>query len=85
VLDAVKLREGIKMTLLIKLYRGQVVLLNVLRAMLNYSQVMLGQLRKYRELSRQRKLLAQLPDYLLKDMGISRADALNEASKKFWK
>lgn len=66
------------MTLLIKLYRGQVVLLSFLRAML-------GQLRKYRELSKQRKLLAQLPDYLLKDMGITRADALNEASKKFWK
>ena len=66
------------MTLLIKLYRGQVVLLSFLRTMLR-------QLRKYRELSRQRKLLAQLPDYLLKDMGISRADALSEASKKFWK
>ncbi|UPW17341.1 DUF1127 domain-containing protein [Agarivorans sp. TSD2052] len=32
-----------------------------------------------------RKHLASLPDYLLKDIGINRNDALHEASKPFWK
>jgi uncharacterized protein YjiS (DUF1127 family) len=34
---------------------------------------------------RQRKLLRDLDDYMLKDIGISRADALKESSKPFWK
>lgn len=32
-----------------------------------------------------RKHLAALPDYLLKDIGVNRSDALHEASKPFWK
>ena len=31
-----------------------------------------------------RRELAKLPDYLLKDIGVSRADALREAEKSFW-
>lgn len=31
-----------------------------------------------------RRELAKLPDYLLKDIGVSRADALQEADKSFW-
>ncbi|GDY25479.1 DUF1127 domain-containing protein [Agarivorans sp. Toyoura001] len=32
-----------------------------------------------------RKELASLPDYLLKDIGVSRAEAMHEAEKPFWK
>ena len=33
----------------------------------------------------QRRRLATLPDRLLKDIGISRCDALHEARKPFWR
>ncbi len=39
----------------------------------------------WRERARQRRHLASLEDRLLKDMGISRADAEREASKPFWR
>ncbi len=32
-----------------------------------------------------RKQLLSLPDYLLKDVGLNRTDALIEAAKPFWK
>lgn len=35
--------------------------------------------------SSQRKQLAQLPDFMLKDMGISHADVHKEVSKPFWR
>ncbi len=34
---------------------------------------------------RQRKLLNSLEDHLLKDIGVSRVDALQESNKPFWK
>ncbi len=34
---------------------------------------------------RQRKLLSSLEDHLLKDIGVSRVDALQESNKPFWK
>ena len=34
---------------------------------------------------RTRQELAELPDYILKDIGITRADAEREADKAFWK
>jgi len=34
---------------------------------------------------RQRKLLSDLEDHILKDIGVSRVDALQESSKPFWK
>jgi uncharacterized protein YjiS (DUF1127 family) len=33
----------------------------------------------------QRRTLIDLPDYLLKDIGVSRADAEREAGKPFWR
>jgi uncharacterized protein YjiS (DUF1127 family) len=33
---------------------------------------------------RQRRALAALDDWLLKDMGVSRADAMRECDKPFW-
>jgi len=34
---------------------------------------------------RTRRQLARLPDFMLKDIGVSRIDAEHEASKGFWK
>jgi len=39
----------------------------------------------WKERSCQRRELAQLSTYQLKDIGISREDAINETSKPFWK
>lgn len=40
--------------------------------------------KRWRELSRQRAQLAEMSDQMLSDIGISRADALQEASRHFW-
>ncbi len=37
------------------------------------------------ERSRQRRALMALPDTLLRDIGLSRRDAIIEASKPFWR
>lgn len=37
------------------------------------------------ERHRQRRVLAGLDDHLLKDIGISRADAWQESAKPFWR
>ncbi|MFN8759851.1 MAG: DUF1127 domain-containing protein [Tagaea sp.] len=39
----------------------------------------------WQERSRQRAHLAELPDEILKDMGMSRGDALREAGKLPWR
>ncbi len=44
-----------------------------------------SKLHLWRERSRQRKALTQLSPYLLKDIGVSRSDAMNEVQKPFWK
>ena len=38
----------------------------------------------WRERARQRRRLMQLPDDRLRDIGISRLDAIREAQKSFW-
>ncbi|MDF3936083.1 DUF1127 domain-containing protein [Pseudomonas citronellolis] len=44
----------------------------------------LMRIRRWRELARQREQLASLSDSALKDIGLSRADILQEAEKPFW-
>jgi uncharacterized protein YjiS (DUF1127 family) len=39
---------------------------------------------RWYELRRQRRALLELSDQMLKDIGISRADAIREASRPFW-
>ncbi|HSS65120.1 MAG TPA: DUF1127 domain-containing protein [Gammaproteobacteria bacterium] len=46
---------------------------------------LLRTLALWHERARQRRALAVLPDELLKDIGVSRADAMREAGKPFWK
>ena len=42
-------------------------------------------LQKYYSTAKQRHALSQLSDDQLKDIGITRVDALQEAGKPFWK
>ena len=39
---------------------------------------------RWREVRRQRLALLELSDHLLKDIGISRVDAVREAGRPFW-
>jgi uncharacterized protein YjiS (DUF1127 family) len=41
-------------------------------------------LLRWQELARQRRALAAMSDHMLKDLGLSRADALREAGRPFW-
>lgn len=45
----------------------------------------LATLRLWRERAEERRRLAEFPDYLLKDMGLTRVQAQAEASKPFWR
>ncbi len=45
---------------------------------------MWGQVQSWREIRRQRRALLSLSDSMLKDIGISRADAFHEGNKPFW-
>ena len=41
-------------------------------------------LLRWHELARQRRALLRLDDSMLKDIGLTRADALREAERPFW-
>jgi uncharacterized protein YjiS (DUF1127 family) len=41
-------------------------------------------LLRWHELARQRRALLSLDDHMLKDIGLSRADAAREAARPFW-
>ncbi len=43
-----------------------------------------GKLRRWAEVYRGRRELRQLSDHMLKDIGLSRADAEGEAARPFW-
>lgn len=45
---------------------------------------MWDQVQSWREIRRQRRALLSLSDSMLKDIGISRADAFHEGNKPFW-
>jgi uncharacterized protein YjiS (DUF1127 family) len=45
--------------------------------------VLIGEL--WLERGRQRRMLGQLNDHLLKDIGVSRSEAMHEAGKPFWR
>jgi uncharacterized protein YjiS (DUF1127 family) len=38
----------------------------------------------WQDLARQRRALLRLDDHMLKDVGLSRADAMREAERRFW-
>jgi uncharacterized protein YjiS (DUF1127 family) len=41
-------------------------------------------LLRWQELARQRRALLKMDDRMLKDIGVSRADAVREAGRRFW-
>ena len=45
----------------------------------------LSTLAFWHERARQRRALAELPEEMLKDIGVSRSEAMREAGKPFWK
>jgi uncharacterized protein YjiS (DUF1127 family) len=47
--------------------------------------LLLRLLQRYYAVAKQRRDLSQLTDEQLKDIGISRVDAMREASKPFWR
>lgn len=53
-------------------------------SLLHRAQRLLRQLRRWKTLHDQRHHLASLSDAMLKDIGLSRADAEREASRPFW-
>lgn len=76
------------MTSIVRFGRYHVVLLKnegEIPSLISRLQISLSRLKQYRQNAKQRKQLAQLPDYLLKDIGVTRAEALEEAEKPFWK
>ncbi len=46
---------------------------------------LLARVRVWMQRSRQRRTLAELDDFRLKDIGLTRAEALAEARKPFWR
>ena len=46
---------------------------------------LLARLREWCAVYRQRRVLLRLDDAMLKDLGISRVDALQEGHKPFWR
>jgi uncharacterized protein YjiS (DUF1127 family) len=47
--------------------------------------VAVARLLRWHELARQRRALLALDDRMLKDVGVTRADAEHEASRPFWR
>ncbi len=43
------------------------------------------EIRAWRERARKRHLLASLDDRMLRDIGLTRAEVMSEASKPFWR
>ena len=76
------------MTSLVRIGRYQMVLQkrdNQGLTLLKRLRKLLSVINQYRQNVHQRRQLSQLPDYLLKDIGVTRADALKESEKPFWK
>ncbi|WP_437880498.1 DUF1127 domain-containing protein [Pseudomonas sp. LRF_L74] len=51
---------------------------------LRWWSLLIVRLRRWRELARQRRDLAMLGADLQKDLGLSRADIINESERPFW-
>lgn len=51
---------------------------------LGWLEAALATLAAWRERSRQRRVLGELDGFLLRDIGVSPADARREAGKSFW-
>ena len=66
-------------------FRRSLMTVSRLDAVIARLRAMLDLLFKWQGRARQRRELMKRSDRLLKDIGISRADARREASKPFWR
>jgi uncharacterized protein YjiS (DUF1127 family) len=55
------------------------------RGLQRFASVAVARLLRWHELARQRRTLLTLDDRLLKDIGVTRAEAEREASRPFWR
>ncbi len=55
-----------------------------LTSALNFNRTSRRRLMSYLSLYRQRKALANLDDHLLRDLGLTREEALREADRPLW-
>jgi uncharacterized protein YjiS (DUF1127 family) len=55
-----------------------------MKGMVSWGKVILIRVQNAKAVARQRRRLAQLDSSQLKDIGISRSDALAESSRGFW-
>jgi uncharacterized protein YjiS (DUF1127 family) len=55
------------------------------RVLQKLASVTVARLLRWHELARQRRTLRTLDDRMLKDIGVTRADAEREASRPFWR
>jgi uncharacterized protein YjiS (DUF1127 family) len=58
---------------------------NAVRRMSSTGLVVRDTIRVWSERTRQRRQLQSLPDHMLNDIGVSRADIFRECGKPFWK
>lgn len=63
---------------------GATVLLWVHRTSRQHLSSALAQLRRWRQLSHDRAEMARMSDERLRDIGLSRADVMKEATRPFW-
>ena len=54
------------------------------RGLQKFASVAVARLLRWHELARQRRTLLTLNDRMLKDIGVTRAEAEREASRPFW-
>jgi uncharacterized protein YjiS (DUF1127 family) len=54
------------------------------QALAAWSQRLAERLQLWRDRNRQREALRALNDHMLKDLGLSHADAARESGKRFW-
>ena len=55
------------------------------RGLQKFASVAVDRLLRWQELARQRRILLTLDERMLKDIGITRADAEHEAGRPFWR
>ncbi|WP_339485621.1 DUF1127 domain-containing protein [Pseudomonas sp. EL_65y_Pfl2_R95] len=49
-----------------------------------YAQLVWAQIKRWNQLAKERQQLATLGDAALKDIGLSRADVMQETERPFW-
>lgn len=54
------------------------------RRFMGWFKTLVARVRRWRQLARERQLLASLSDAALKDLGLNRSEVFNETQRPFW-